>query len=151
MLKKHWTSLHKIFKQLFYYEFMSRKSIGINAERELIHLFWSAGWSAVRVAGSGSSQYPSCDILASNISRKIAIEAKVTKDKGKYLSKEEVEQFQLFSSKFGAEAWIGVKFKNLTWFFVTLEDLKLVGKNYLISVELAKNKGLLFNQLINRF
>ncbi len=130
---------------------MSRKSVGINAERELIHLFWANKWSAVRVAGSGSSHYPSPDIIASNITRKIAIEAKVTKDKSKYFSKEEIEQLKLFSSKFGAEPWIGVKFKNLNWFFVSLEDLELVGKNYVISVKLAKNKGLLFNQLINRF
>jgi len=130
---------------------MSRKSVGINAERELIHLFWASGWSAVRVAGSGSSRYPSCDIIASNAIRKITIESKVTKDKSKYLSKEEIEQFRLFSEKFGAEPWIGVKFKNLNWFFIGLEDLELVGKNYVISLETAKNKGLLFNQLINRF
>ena len=99
---------------------MSRKSVGINAERELIHLFWSSGWSAVRVAGSGSSHYPSPDILASNISRKIAVEAKVTKDKSKYFSKEEIEQLRLFSEKFGAEPWIGVKFKNINLFFVSL-------------------------------
>jgi Holliday junction resolvase len=130
---------------------MSRKSIGINAERELIHLFWSSGWSAVRVAGSGSSQYPSCDVIASNAIRKLAIEAKVTKDKGKYFSKEEIEQLKQFSEGFGAEPWIGVKFKNLNWFFLSLDDLELVGKNYVISVESARNKGLLFNQLINRF
>ncbi len=130
---------------------MSRKSVGINAERELIHLFWSSGWSAIRVAGSGSSHYHSPDVIASNITRKLAIEAKVTKDKGKYFSKEEIEQLKIFSDKFGAEPRIGVKFKNLNWFFVSLEDLELVGKNYVISIELAKNKGLLFNQLINNF
>ena len=63
---------------------MSRKSKGINAERELIHLFWKTNsWTAVRIAGSGSSKYPCPDILAANISRKIAIEAKSTKDKNK--------------------------------------------------------------------
>lgn len=131
---------------------MSRKSVGINAERELIHLFWATNeWSAIRVAGSGSSHYPSCDIIASNAVRKLAIEAKVTKDKSKYFSKEEIEQLKIFSEKFGAEPWIGVKFKNISWFFVSLEDLEIAGKNYVISVKLAKNKGLLFNQLINRF
>lgn len=128
---------------------MSRKSIGINAERELIHLFWASGWSAVRVAGSGSSRYPSCDIIASNVVRKIAIEAKVTKDQKKYFTEEDIYQIQEFSAKFGAEPWIGVKFKGLNWFFVSLEDLTKSGKNYVITVEAAKNKGLLFNQLIN--
>ena len=128
---------------------MSRKSVGINAERELIHLFWASGWSAVRVAGSGSSQYPSCDIIASNAARKLAIESKVTKDQSKYFSKDEIEQLEIFSKKFGAEPWIGVKFKGLNWFFVSLDDLNLVGKNYVVSVKMVKNKGLLFNQLIN--
>jgi len=130
---------------------MSRKSVGINAERELIHLFWGSGWSAVRVAGSGSSRYPSCDIIASNTVRKLVIESKVTKDLKKYFSIQEIEQFRIFSDKFGAEPWIGVKFKNLNWFFLNLEDLELVGKNYVISIELARNKGLLFNQLLNKF
>ena len=130
---------------------MSRKSVGINAERELIHLFWSNEWSAVRVAGSGSSQYPSCDIIASNAVRKLAIESKVTKDQKKYFSKDEVKQLRLFSEKFGAEPWIGIKFKKLNWFFLRLGDLEVAGKTYVISVELARNKGLLFNQLLNRF
>lgn len=46
---------------------MSHKSKGINAEREIIHLFWSMpGWTACRVAGSGSMKYPSPDVIAGN-------------------------------------------------------------------------------------
>jgi Holliday junction resolvase - archaeal type len=41
-----------------------RKSKGSKAERDLIHLFWSKGFAAMRAAGSGSSQHPSPDILA---------------------------------------------------------------------------------------
>ena len=53
---------------------MSRKSKGINAERDLIHKFWGTGkWSAVRIAGSGSMKYPSADILATNKLRTLAI------------------------------------------------------------------------------
>ncbi len=40
-----------------------RKSKGSAAERELIHKFWANSWGAIRVAGSGSSQFPSPDIL----------------------------------------------------------------------------------------
>ena len=47
---------------------MSRKSKGINAERELIRLFEDTNkWSACRVAGSGSSRYPSPDIIAASV------------------------------------------------------------------------------------
>ena len=59
---------------------MSRKSKGINAERDLIHKFWNVeGWSAVRVAGSGSMKYPSADVLATNKLRRLAIECKTSK------------------------------------------------------------------------
>jgi len=127
---------------------MSVKSKGINAERELIHLFWQNGWVAVRVAGSGSSQYPSPDVLASNAERKLAIEAKLTKDPKKYFAKEEVEQLRLFSEKFGAEPWIAVKFKRDSWYFLKLEDLEQTSNNFVISNQMAKNKGLSFKNLI---
>ena len=130
---------------------MSTKTKGINAERELIHMFWGKGWSAVRIAGSGSSKYPSADILASNIARKITIEAKLTKNPKKYFNKQEIDQFKLFSSKFGAEPWIAVKFKKIEWFFVSLEDLEKTANGFVISIKLARNKGLTFNQLINKF
>ena len=56
---------------------MSRKSKGINAERSLIHKFWAHNWAAIRVAGSGSSKYPSPDVLAGNNLRKLAIEFQI--------------------------------------------------------------------------
>ena len=127
---------------------MSVKSKGINAERELIHLFWSNGWTAVRVAGSGSSRYPSPDILASNAVRRVAIESKVTKDKYKHFSNDEIGQLREFCGKFGAEAWIAVKFKGNDWFFLSLEDLQETGANFSVSVELAKRRGLSFSDLI---
>jgi len=127
---------------------MSRKSKGINAERSLIHLFWSASWAAVRVAGSGSSRYPSPDILAGNNIRKLAIECKASRDKAKYLTKEEVTDLISFAKYFGAEPWIGVKFDKMDWFFISPEDAKDTGKNYLVSEEIVKNKGLLFSELI---
>lgn len=127
---------------------MSRKSKGINAERELIHLFWSKGWASCRIAGSGSMKYPSADILATNKLRKLAIECKTAKDNNKYIAKEDIEQLRQFSSIFGAEPWIAVKFNRFEWLFLSLDDLKDVGNNFLISKEIAKNKGLLFEELI---
>lgn len=127
---------------------MSTKSKGINAERELIHLFWSSGWSAVRVAGSGSSKYPSPDILASNSIQRLAIEAKITKEQYKHFTAKEIDELKEFSVKFGAEAWIAVKFKGDSWFFLKIEDLKSTGGNYSISIKLAENKGLSFDTLI---
>jgi len=50
------------------------KAKGSKGERELIKFFNESGWVAIRSAGSGSSQYPSPDILAGNAMRRLAIE-----------------------------------------------------------------------------
>lgn len=131
---------------------MPSKTKGINAERELIHLFWKTEvWAACRIAGSGSSRYPSADVLASNANRRLAIEAKLTKEQSKYFSSEEIAQLKEFATKFGAEPWIAIKFKGNDWFFVTLEDLDKTDRNFVISTELAKLKGLTFKELVGVF
>lgn len=127
---------------------MSSKTKGINAERELIHMFWKHGWAAIRVAGSGSSKYPSPDILAGNNLRKLAIECKSISSENKYLSKQTISQLEFFAKKFGAEPWIGIRFNHLGWFFLTLEDISKVGKTFRISKKIAEEKGLLFVELI---
>ena len=128
---------------------MSRKSKGMNAERDLIHRFWATKtWSAVRIAGSGSMKYPSADVLATNKLRKLAIECKTSKEKGKYIPKEDVEQLKVFSSFFGAESWIAVKFNRMEWLFLSLGDLEDTGSNYLVSKDIAEKKGLLFEELV---
>jgi len=127
---------------------MSHKSKGINAERELIHAFWANEWSAVRVAGSGSSRYPSPDVLAGNSVRRLAIECKTSKDTSKYLTAKEVGELQKFSEIFGAEPWIGMRFDDMKWYFLSLEDLKSSGNSFSVSIELVKKKGLEFDQLI---
>lgn len=127
---------------------MSRKSKGINAERDLIHKFWSCGWAAVRIAGSGSMRYPSADVLATNKLRRLAIECKTSNDKNKYLTKEAVSQLKEFSDIFGAEPWIAVKFDRHDWLFVSIDDLKDSGNNFLVSLDIAEKKGLSFNELL---
>ena len=128
---------------------MSKKSKGINAERDLIHKFWKTNeWCAIRVAGSGSMRYPSADILASNKLRKLAIECKTTKEKKKYFAEDEIDQIKQFSDFFGAEPWIGIRFDKNPWFFITLEDLKKTEKGFSVSLDLIKTKGLLFEEFI---
>ncbi len=127
---------------------MNRKAKGTKGERDLVRLFNESGWGCIRIAGSGSSQYPSPDILAGNAVRRLAIECKVTKDKKKYLQKEEVEQLRTFSQKFGAESWIGIKFPNDPWYFLILEDLENTGNLYGVSLELARRRGLKIEELM---
>ncbi len=127
---------------------MSRKSKGIGFERELIHLFWANSWCAVRVAGSGSSKYPSPDVLAGNNLRKIAIECKNTSEKAVYIPKREINELVKFSKLFGAEPWVAVKFGKEKIYFITIEDMKETNSSYSASNELSKQKGLLFDELI---
>ena len=128
---------------------MSRKGKGTNAERELIHLFHSIeGWSAVRVAGSGSNRYPSPDIIAGNKRRYIAIECKSTRSDKKYIDKEDLEQLRTFSARFGAEMFVGVRFMNSPWYFLRPHDLEDLGKSVAVSKSHAQKKGVLFNDLV---
>ncbi|MBI5881069.1 Holliday junction resolvase [archaeon] len=129
---------------------MSRKSKGINAERELIHLFWGNGWSACRVAGSGSIKYPCPDVIAGNNIRKLAIECKATRDRKQYLTKKEVDELREFGRIFGAEPWIGVRFNNMEWYFLTLDDLADTEENHVVTIENAKTKGFLFEEMIKK-
>lgn len=127
---------------------MKSKQKGTNAERELLHSFWEAGWATIRVAGSGSMQYPSPDIISGKGKRKLVIECKACKNSSQYLTKKEIEELKEFSKIFGAEAWISVKFNNKGWFFIQLEDLEDSGKNYVIKYEKAKLLGLRVNELL---
>ena len=130
---------------------MSVKSKGINAERDLIHKFWSQGIVAMRIAGSGSSKYPSPDIIAGNYSRKLAIEAKTTKEDKKYFTKYEISELKTFSELFGAEPWIAIKFKGVEWLFLPITEIIETKKCFLINIETAKRKGILFEELIKNF
>ncbi len=129
---------------------MSTKSKGINAERELIHMFWAKGFAALRVAGSGSSKYPSTDLIVGNKDKKLAIECKTTREQKKYISREDIEQLKSFSTLFGALAIVAVKFKGFDWFFLFLDDLGQKEKSYYIDIDIAKNKGLLFEELVEK-
>src|SRR3989344_1051118 len=126
---------------------MSLKSKGINAERELVHMFWAKEWACLRIAGSGSNRYPSPDVLVSNKLRRLAIECKTTKEQKKYFDKNGIMALKKFADVFGAEPCIAVKFKGHEWYFIPTEDLKETGKGFMVDSGMAKSKGLLFEEL----
>ncbi len=129
---------------------MNKKKKGCNAERELVHLFWQTGeWSACRIAGSGSSRYPSPDLLAGNNIRKLAIECKSVKGKSKYFEESEIEQLLTFANMFGAEAWLALKFNNKGWHFIPIEELRKTNNSYVISLADLDIKGVSFSDLID--
>ncbi len=130
---------------------MSSKSKGIRAERELIYKFWSKGWAALRVAGSGSMHFPSPDLLVGNKTRVLGIECKVTKSTRKYFKKEEIKNLGVFCEYFGAEPWVAVKFHREPWFFLNPEDLNATDKSYVVSIKKAARVGLTFSQITGSF
>jgi holliday junction resolvase Hjr len=127
---------------------INRKAKGSKGERELVKYFNENEFSCIRAAGSGSSIYPCPDILAGNAIRRLAVECKVTKDKKKYFTNSEIEQLLTFSKNFGAESWVAVKFPDQDWYFLMPEDLKDTGKSKLVSLELAKLRGLNKEELL---
>lgn len=130
---------------------MNAKAKGSNAERELIHMLWSKGWACVRAAGSGSTQYPCPDLIASNATRALAIECKSSGELNRHLPKQQVEDLVSFAKMFGAEPWIGVRFNDMKWAFFCPDDLKKTGTGFSVSVRMVKVKGLTFEQLTGLF
>ncbi|HLF54100.1 MAG TPA: Holliday junction resolvase Hjc [Candidatus Nanoarchaeia archaeon] len=127
---------------------MGNKQKGSNAERELIHLFWATQkWTALRVAGSGSMNYPSPDVLASNEGIHLAIECKATISKSQYLEKREVHELVEFAKKAGARPLIAVRFKRTPWYFLNPTDLNPTEHHYAISQTEAERRGMTFEEI----
>ena len=128
---------------------MSLKSKGSNAERELLHMFWSKGWACIRSAGSGSMKYPGPDLLVGNKVRRMAIECKCTKKDKVYLDEHDVKQLKEFSNVFDARSFFAVKFSRKEWLFLSLEDIEKTQKGYVIGSKIAELRGISFQELIS--
>jgi len=128
---------------------MSTKSRGTAAERDLIHKFWGAGWAAMRAAGSGSAHHPCPDIVAGNHVRRLAIECKLTTAESKYFTKEEVDELVVFSTTFGAEPWLAIKFFREPWYFFPVEDARATVASHVLTLAQAKSRGMTFEELIS--
>ena len=128
---------------------MTSKAKGSRAERELLTMFWENNFAGYRAAGSGSTPLPSPDLLVGNGKRYLAIECKSLKTNAKYLEEAQINDLLKFSKIFGAEPWIGLRFNNIGWYFIQPDRLKKTKNGTLIaSLDVVKEKGLIFNDLI---
>ena len=125
---------------------MGNKEKGANAERELYGMFIENSFRAVRVAGSGLMENTACDLIAGKPGKKYCIEVKASKKPVKYITKQQIEDFMIFSEIFGLEPKVAVKFNRQGWFFLNPLDLKDSGKNWCITLENAQAKGKRFSQ-----
>jgi Holliday junction resolvase len=129
---------------------MSNKAKGSKAERELLQIFTDNGWRAVRVAGSGVNDNSPCDLLAAKMGKKgHTIEAKSSKKSSIYISKQQIEDFMLFSNIIGLLPVIAVRFNREGWIFLRPEQLEDSGKNFVVSLKNAKENGLKFSQFFD--
>jgi Holliday junction resolvase len=126
------------------------KAKGSKAERELYDLFVQNNFRAVRVAGSGMMENTACDLIAGKAStdgkQKYAIEAKSSKAPVKYITKEQIEQFVVFSEIFGLTPVVALRFNREGWLFVNPSQLRDSGKNWAIKLDEAKIIGKKFGQ-----
>ncbi len=124
------------------------KAKGSRTERELINMFYDTGTHiALRAAGSGSTPLPAPDLLVGGKGRVLAIECKAGKD-SRYIKKDQISELLEFSTRFGAEPWIGVRFDRLGWQFVKIENLRISkGGNYFIDKEITTKNGISFQEL----
>lgn len=126
---------------------MGNKEKGANAERELYQMFIDNSFRAVRVAGSGMMENTSCDLLAGKKGNKYAIECKATKNPNKYITKEQINDFLVFSEIFGLTPIIAIKFNRKGWYFLSPEHLEDTGKYWALSLKRAEEKGKRFAQM----
>lgn len=128
---------------------MGAKQKGTRAERELLHLLYENKWQVMRSAGSGSIGIPNPDLLAGKDSRVLAIECKSLNKENKYFKEQEIKELKEFSKHLNAEAWLGLRFDNIGWFFIQPDKLTKTKSGYFnISLEELKKKGLNFKELI---
>ena len=130
---------------------MSNKKKGSNAERELVKLFSGHGWRAARVAGSGVNDDSPCDLIVGKINRKgFTIEAKSSRKDRIYISKMQIEDFILFSKMINLNPIIALRFNREGWLFLNPKELVDSGKNWVISLKKAKEKGMRFSQFFEK-
>ena len=123
------------------------KHKGNNAERELLRIFHEQGWKGARIAGSGVNDLSPCDLLVAKLGKKgFAIEVKSTKKSSIYITKQQIEDFILFSNLIGLKPTIALRFNYEGWLFLEPKHLKDTGKYFTVSLETAKENGRRFSQ-----
>ncbi|HIH62573.1 MAG TPA: Holliday junction resolvase [Methanobacteriales archaeon] len=125
---------------------------GYKEEIDLVKILWDNNFAAIRApASGGATKKPLPDVIAGNGNRYLAIEVKTTSKDKIYIDSEKVKGLHKFSRIFGAEPYIGVKFKYKKWFFLPLDDLEITPqKNYKIDLKLALRKGLDIYEVIGK-
>jgi len=126
---------------------MSNKAKGSRVERELLSLFTEHGWRAARIAGSGVNDDSPCDLIVGKLGKRgYTIEVKSSKKTSIYITKEQIQDFILFSNMIGLSPVIAVRFNYEGFIFLHPNQLEDSGKNWVVSLKKAKSEGKKFSQ-----
>jgi Holliday junction resolvase len=87
-----------------------------------------------------------CDLIAGKKNRKYCIEVKSSKKPYKYISKEQMSNFIVFSQIFKLKPVIAIRFNREGWFFLNPEDLDDKKKSWGIKLDRCRVKGKRFGQ-----
>src|SRR3989344_2210994 len=68
-----------------------------------------------------------------------------------YFPEREINELKAFSEGFGAIPLIAIRFDRIGWFFVHIKDLGFSKTNHFISLELARKKGMNFDEVIGKY
>ena len=127
---------------------MGRK--GSAEERDLVHKLWDKNFAAMRApASGGATKKPLPDVLAGNGEKYLAIEVKTTTKEKIYIDSPQVDGLCEFCDIFGAEPYLGVKFKYTKWLFLAPDEIdRTRSNNYRVEKDVALEKGLELDEII---
>ncbi|RLI68463.1 Holliday junction resolvase [Candidatus Heimdallarchaeota archaeon] len=132
---------------------------GVQAERDLVHLFWDAGFAVLRApASGGGTLLPRPDLIAGSQKRQkfFVLEIKTARKDSIYISEEQINGLLEFASRLGFEAFLGVKFKKRRSGFLFLavpDELERVknSTNFKVTFAHASQKGRTVGELIGEY
>lgn len=116
---------------------MKRKKKGSKGEHAVMDIFILHGYGVVRAAGSGTSQYPSPDLVAGKILKyenrsariTLGIEVKTKEAEKVYIEKKQINELKQFCETFGATPLVIVKMKK-DWGVFALSMLRETEKSW---------------------
>ncbi|MBZ9570153.1 Holliday junction resolvase [Methanobrevibacter sp. TMH8] len=123
---------------------------GSAEERDLVHKLWDKNFAAMRApASGGATKRPLPDVLAGNGKVYLAIEVKTTTKEKIYIDSPQIDALCEFSDIFGANPYLGIKFKYTKWLFLPPEIIdRTRNNNYRIEKDIALEKGLELDEII---
>ncbi|MDI9614806.1 Holliday junction resolvase Hjc [Methanothermobacter sp.] len=125
---------------------------GSRGERDLVKLLWEKDFAAMRApASGGATKKPLPDIIAGNGEIYLAIEVKMTSGERIYIDSGKIKGLLEFSEMFGAEPYIGVKFRYRDWIFLSPADLEMTPlENYRLDLDIALERGRDIHEITGR-